>query len=384
MRKTDEEIREICEKNNVDRLWSWSRLNTYANSPYEYFLKYVINAEEDRTDCVYPVMGGLAHSVIEKYYLGEIDRFAMESAFKDAWLSSIEILELKFDRNDEEKNKKIQDKYYKCLLHFFKNHKKLADKVQIEQFVTVKIGNEIIQGYIDACYKDENGNFNIIDWKSSSLYRGEKATKESGQLVIYALGLNQMGVPWNKIKIAWNFLKYVNVDCQQANGKTTTREVERSEIGNKLYNSVKMWAKKEGYTGEEPFMDKFLETNDLSCLPLSVQNHFKVRDCLVYIDLAEELVKHWTDFVQNTISEIRDKEKQYKQTGNEEIFFDDPEQVEKQSYYFATLCSYSANKHKPYKKYLDRLEAESSLMTIGKPSSSSDNNDDDFDWLNGI
>ena len=85
MRKTDEEIREICEKNNVDRLWSWSRLNTYANLPYEYFLKYVINTEEDRTDCVYPVMGGLAHSVIEKYYLGEIDRFAMESAFKDAW-----------------------------------------------------------------------------------------------------------------------------------------------------------------------------------------------------------------------------------------------------------------------------------------------------------
>ena len=130
-------------------------------------------------------------------------------------------------------------------------------------------------------------------------------------------------------------------------------------------------------------MDKFLETNDLGCLPLSVQNHFKVRDCLVYIDLTEELVKHWIDFVQNTISDIRDKEKQYKQTGKEEVFFDDPEQVKKQSYYFATLCSYSANKHKPYKKYLDRLEAESSLMTIGKPSSSSDN-DDDFDWLNGI
>ena len=383
MRKTDEEIRKICEKNNVDRLWSWSRLNTYANSPYEYFLKYVINAEEDRTDCVYPVMGGLAHSVIEKYYLGEIVQFAMEGAFKDSWLSSIEILELKFDRNDEEKNKKIQDKYYKCLLDFFHSHRKLAEKMQIEQFVTVKIGQEILQGYIDACYKDEEGNFNIIDWKTSSLYKGDKAIKESGQLVIYALGLHQMGVPFEKIKIAWDFLKYVNIECQQANGKKTTREIERSEIGNKLYNSVKMWAKKEGYTGEEPFMERFLETNDLGCLPLSVQNHFGISDCLVYIDLTDELIQYWTDYVKDTIAEIRDKETQYKKTANENIFFDEPEQGEKQSYYFATLCSYIRKLHKPYDQYLKKLENESTLISFKKNDDSDDNNDN-FDWLNGI
>lgn len=37
MRKTEEEKKKIMKENNVDRLWSFSRLSTYSNSPYEYF-----------------------------------------------------------------------------------------------------------------------------------------------------------------------------------------------------------------------------------------------------------------------------------------------------------------------------------------------------------
>ena len=46
-RKTGEELEEIQKKYNVDRLWSWSRFNSYHNSPYEYFLKYIAKKKED-------------------------------------------------------------------------------------------------------------------------------------------------------------------------------------------------------------------------------------------------------------------------------------------------------------------------------------------------
>ncbi len=48
--------------------------------------------------------------------------------------------------------------------------------------------------------KDKDGNYNILDWKTSSIYKGEKALNECGQLVVYAIGLHQMGVPFEKIK----------------------------------------------------------------------------------------------------------------------------------------------------------------------------------------
>lgn len=48
-RKTKEELKEITKKYNVNRLWSWSKFNTYHNSPYEYYLKYIIKKPEDRS-----------------------------------------------------------------------------------------------------------------------------------------------------------------------------------------------------------------------------------------------------------------------------------------------------------------------------------------------
>lgn len=40
----------------------------------------------------------------------------------------------------------------------------------------------------------------------------------------------------------------------------------------------------------------------------------------------------------------------------EKEFWDSDDQVEKQSYYFSTLCGYSPNVHLPYKKYFGQAK----------------------------
>lgn len=363
-RKTGEELEQVKRKYGVDRLWSWSRFNSYHNSHFEYYLKYIENVPEDRQDCIYTVTGGMSHEIMENLYLGNIKYEDMDSEFEDAWMTA-GIAELKFDRNDSEKNKKIADKYYKNLKHFFNNHHTIPYKVEIERFISVLIGKNVFQGYIDVCFKDSDGCFNILDWKTSSIYKGEKALNECGQLVVYAIGLHQMGVPYEKIKICWNFLKYVKVDCEQTNGKWTTREIDRCEIGNKLQTSVKMWLKKLGYENElVEYLDILAQTNDIKCLPNDVQAKYKFHDCIVYVDLTQDLINRWVTDITNTIDEIVEKEEKYEneklidKENAEMVFFDTPEQVEKQSYYFSTLCAYSPNLHKPYKKYLDVLTAQ--------------------------
>lgn len=394
-RKTGEELEEVKRKYGVDRLWSWSRFNSYHNSPYEYYLKYIKGAEEDRQDCIYTVTGGMAHEIMENLYLGKIKYKDMDGEFEDAWMTA-GIAELKFDRNDSEKNKKIANKYYRNLKHFFNNHQIIPHKVEIERFISVLIGKNVFQGYIDVCFKDNEGCFNILDWKTSSIYKGEKALNECGQLVVYAIGLHQMGVPYEKIKICWNFLKYVKVDCEQANGKWTTREIDRCEIGNKLQTSVKMWLKKLGYENELiEYLDMLAQTNDIKCLPEDVQAKYKFHDCIVYVDLTQELINRWVTDITNTIDEIIEKEEKYKteelvdKEKAEKIFFDTPEQVEKQSYYFSTLCAYSPNLHKPYKKYLDALAAQQNggdfFSGVGSGiSENCENKDEDLSWLDNL
>lgn len=356
-RLTSEELQTLMKNEGVSRIWSWSKWNCFHTSPYEYFLKYILHKKEDRTDCIYTTTGGIAHDIMERRYTGKLPYEQMIDDFEDGWVTAFNIAEMKFDRNSPEKNDKISQKYYENLKHFFMNHTPLKYKPVIEQFVKAKIGDNLFQGYIDVCFKDDEGNFNILDWKTSSIYKGKKAENECGQLVVYAIGLNQQGVPMDKIHICWNFLKYVSIQYEQANGAVKTREVERCKIGESLQTNAKMWLKKLGYTDQvDDYLKLLLDTNDIECLPKEVQEKYIISDCYVYVPLTDELINRWKETIISTINDIELREKDYKETHSDKAFWDTDESVEAQSYYFSTLCGYSPNLHLPYKAYLERTE----------------------------
>lgn len=356
-RLTSEELQTLMKNEGVSRIWSWSKWNCFHTSPYEYFLKYILHKKEDRTDCIYTTTGGIAHDIMERRYTGKLPYEQMINDFEDGWVTAFNIAEMKFDRNSPEKNDKISQKYYENLKHFFMNHTPLKYKPVIEQFVKAKIGDNLFQGYIDVCFKDDEGNFNILDWKTSSIYKGKKAENECGQLVVYAIGLNQQGVPMDKIHICWNFLKYVSIQYEQANGAVKTREVERCKIGESLQTNAKMWLKKLGYTDQvDDYLKLLLDTNDIECLPKEVQEKYIISDCYVYVPLTDELINRWKETIISTINDIELREKDYEETHSDKAFWDTDESVEAQSYYFSTLCGYSPNLHLPYKAYLERTE----------------------------
>lgn len=356
-RLTSEELQTLMKNEGVSRIWSWSKWNCFHTSPYEYFLKYILHKKEDRTDCIYTTTGGIAHDIMERRYTGKLPYEQMIDDFEDGWVTAFNIAEMKFDRNSPEKNDKISQKYYENLKHFFMNHTPLKYKPVIEQFVKAKIGDNLFQGYIDVCFKDDEGNFNILDWKTSSIYKGKKAENECGQLVVYAIGLNQQGVPMDKIRICWNFLKYVSIQYEQANGAIKTREVERCKIGESLQTNAKMWLKKLGYADQvDDYLKLLLDTNDIECLPKEVQEKYIISDCYVYVPLTDELINRWKETIISTINDIELREKDYEETQSDKAFWDTDESVETQSYYFSTLCGYSPNLHLPYKAYLERTE----------------------------
>lgn len=356
-RLTSEELQTLMKNEGVSRIWSWSKWNCFHTSPYEYFLKYILHKKEDRTDCIYTTTGGIAHDIMERRYTGKLPYEQMIDDFEDGWVTAFNIAEMKFDRNSPEKNDKISQKYYENLKHFFMNHTPLKYKPVIEQFVKAKIGDNLFQGYIDVCFKDDEGNFNILDWKTSSIYKGKKAENECGQLVVYAIGLNQQGIPMDNIRICWNFLKYVSIQYEQANGAIKTREVERCKIGESLQTNAKMWLKKLGYADQvDDYLKLLLDTNDIKCLPKEVQKKYIISDCYVYVPLTDELINRWKETIISTINDIELREKDYEETHSDKAFWDTDESVEAQSYYFSTLCGYSPNLHLPYKAYLERTE----------------------------
>ena len=388
-----EELEKIKRKHNVDRLWSWSRMNTYMTSKFEYLLKYILKSQEDRCDSCYTTLGSLCHSTLEKFYEGKINYEDMIDDYNDGFTTAITIADLKFNRSDEEKNKSIGEKYNENLMHFFQNHVVYKHKLLVEKPIVVNINGNVFVGYIDGLYKDDNGIYTILDFKSSSIYTGKELEEKSGQLTIYGIGLYQMGIPLDKIRACFNFLKYCTIKYEQKNGTIKYRNVERCKIGESLQSNAKTWLKHFGYEPDE-YLKEMLDTNSIDCLPDEVKEKYEITDCHVDIGFNEKLLQKWSDFITVTLKDIMLREKDYEETKSLNCFWDDETDVKAQSFYFANLCSYSATKHLPYKAYLEKFEAAQKgedmfSGLLGSDATSSkviDNKSEepDLSWLDAI
>lgn len=388
-----EELEKIKKKHGVQRLWSWSRMNTYMTSKFEYLLKYILKSKEDRCDSCYTTLGTICHDTLDKFYEGEIEYKDMIDDYNDGFTTAITIADLKFNRSDEEKNKSIGEKYNQNLIHFFQNHTVYKHKLLVEKPIVVNIDGNIFVGYIDGLYKDDDGNYTILDFKSSSIYTGKTLEENSGQLTIYGIGLHQMGIPYEKIKCCFNFLKYCTIKYEQKNGAIKYRNVERCKIGESLQSNAKTWLNHFKYK-PDAYLMQMLDTNSIDCLPDEVKEKYEITDCHVDIGLNEKLVQKWTNLIVTTLKDIELREQDYEETKSLNCFWDDEESVKAQSYYFANLCSYSATKHLPYKAYLEKFEASKNDMFggllgsdgVSSSSAAIENNNDDLDlsWLDSI
>ena len=390
-----EELENIKKKYGVDRLWSWSRMSTYMTSKFEYLLKYILKSKEDRCDSCYTTLGTICHDTLDKFYEDKIKYEDMIDDYNDGFTTAITIAGLKFNRSDEEKDKSIGEKYNENLIHFFKNHTVYKHKLLVEKPIIVNVDGRIFVGYIDALYKDDNGIYHIIDFKSSSIYTGKTLEENSGQLTIYAMGLNQMGIPYENIRAEFNFLKYCTIKYEQKNGAIKYRNVERCKIGESLQSNAKTWLNHFKYKPDEYLM-KMLDTNSIDCLPDEVKKKYEITDCHVEVDLSDMAVGKWNNLITDTLVDIELREKDYEESKSVQCFWDDEEDVKRESYYFANLCAYSATKHLPYKAYLEKFEAAqkredmfSGLLGSDTTSSSSNvinNKSDEIDlsWLDNI
>jgi hypothetical protein len=263
----------------------------------------------------------------------------------------------------------------------------------VERPVVADIDGNVFVGYIDALYKDDDDNYHIIDFKSSSIYTGKTLEENSGQLTLYAIGLHQMGIPFNKIKAEFNFLKYCTIKYEQKNGAVKYRNVERCKIGESLQSNAKTWLKHFGYDADA-YLKELLDTNNINCLPEEVKEKYEITDCHVEVELDVEHVQKWFNLITDTLIDIEEREKDYEETKSLQCFWDAEEDVQAQSYYFANLCSYSATKHLPYKAYIEKFEAaqrgEDMFDGVGGNTSSIskaiNNKSDEVDlsWLDNI
>jgi hypothetical protein len=188
--------------------WSFSRLNSYYNCPYEWNLKYIECVEAE--DNFFNQYGKLQHKILEKYSKGEMTLFELPQYYEDNFNEEI-TLEAPYNKYTD-----IRQSYYNKGLEYLNNLDFILDEYEIlgiEKEIKFKIGKYELVGYIDLLLRDKKGRIIIIDHKSANIkiLKSGKVSKTDlkhveefkRQLYLYSMAIhNEYGVFPRYLK--WN------------------------------------------------------------------------------------------------------------------------------------------------------------------------------------
>lgn len=193
---------------NKEEVFSFSRISTFTNCPYSYYLAYVQYPKPYNEQNVYGEMGGICHECIEGLIKEELDIDAALDKFNEG-LEDCDLLDMNFPSFKGDKEL-IKNNYTEAIKHYFDNYEQYVenpDKYAIEEYFEYTIEGVRFRGYIDYYYIVGDTLY-CIDFKTSSKFSKKELEKKKLQLIIYGLYL-QDKYPDKNIKCYFDMLKYI-------------------------------------------------------------------------------------------------------------------------------------------------------------------------------
>jgi ATP-dependent helicase/DNAse subunit B len=283
------------------QVYSHSKLQSFNQCEYQYWLSYVCKPRRKGIDNIYSVAGGKLHDIIEKIYNNKATQIDLKQEL-DNIISDCELLGLEFP------TEQIANNWKTAMYHFVNNFTKLNRKFKTEQFFVYQIFPDIyMQGYIDAIDDSDKNGEDILDWKSSSAFSGEKEKEAGRQLIIYKLAREAQGKKVNRV--GWFMMKYLNLSYMQKNGKVKTRELGRHEWISKC---ATMFTKDLSEYGLDDIevgfaIEDAILNNNIENFPQEIQDKYTIDDCIKWYEVTDELVDETKQYIKDTIQKINDK-----------------------------------------------------------------------------
>lgn len=351
-------------KFGVEKIWSYSRLSTFIDQPFEYRIVYL--EKSARSSSIYTEWGTKCHDLVQDAYTGKYGFDEMGARFDK------ELLEWKENPNGFSfPSKDIEKSYFENLHHYYHNPKPIEADMVCERPMLYKTedtnGKPIVFiGYIDGEYwgVDEEGNkkYYIVDFKSSSKsgFSGKALAEKSRQLKLYAAGVSQQrGIPLEDIVCRFDMLKYISVSYLQKNGKWRTSLQERRKWVETQEKKIRllMLENDEDFVDMDLMMIQAISDNNLDSLPDYVKEKFVVDNAYVDVPVKEEDIKELNRFIVSNVMRCEELEK-----GDWEINFPEPDMKELDSFYYSVLAPQIRNKSKKWQENKMLKERGSSIL----------------------
>ena len=301
--------------------YSYSRLTTFHNCEYCYYLSYI--QKQKGVQNAYAYLGGITHEQLERLQVGEI---TIEQAIQQFELGSTEAEFMGYTFPNEN----IRNSYNNAVKHYIKNFVAYDCKdCEIEGKFTIDIDGIELIGFIDLLLFNEDGTVSIIDHKTSSEYTKKDKAKHGRQLILYGIACQQRGLEVKEI--GWSMLKYARVKV----GKGRSKKVARNKIGTEFYNQIKALVDECDMIEDlkESTMEHLRTTGDTTCLPKEVQEQIHIEPLLSMHEFSEENIQETLDFIKDTVAQIEAK-------SEDEMDWKPVEINQQTSFFCSNLCNH--------------------------------------------
>lgn len=308
-RKADPKLQALYDAGK--NVYSFSKLSTIKNCPYEAYLSYVLHTK-NRRQGVWAVLGGKLHDKLEAITNGEANKDEL-LPLVDQELEYLDMLGLEFPK-DFKGEDSIRRNWATNMQHFCDTFKPLKGKYTTEELLLLKVDEDhYIQGYADLVKHNDDGTVSIFDWKTSSMYSTEDFKHAARQLVIYGLAKEAEGY---QIKyLAWIFMKYIDatfIGKKRANAKKESvikKTIERRKLASELRKYVEQDLRKFGYDEMESdmFLQEMMETNSLEGLPDEIRSRYKIQQCIKTTPFDEDAKEDAWSFIRETMEDFESR-----------------------------------------------------------------------------
>ena len=172
-------------KEILDKMrWSFSSVNSFNNCKRCFYLTYI--NKKSRLQNAFAEWGSFGHSLLERYYKGELEFFELSQEYLDGYEENVRE---KFPPNAY---CDLGERYFEAGLTYFNHFEGLPEQyvvLDVEAKITTKVGDYPFVGFADLIIKDTNDDgIIIIDHKSKSKFKNEAEQNAFlRQLYLYAL-----------------------------------------------------------------------------------------------------------------------------------------------------------------------------------------------------
>jgi putative RecB family exonuclease len=195
-------------------VYSHSRLATYENCPQQYKLRYIDKLElPDAAEGIEAFLGSRVHEALEKLHKELI--LSKQNSLEDLISYYKDIWQKNWNENVTVVKKGFtSDHYHQAGIDAIKSYYQRYQPFQqgktltTEMLISFKIDDFTFQGYIDRLSQNEQGVYEVHDYKTSGSLPAQQKFDEDRQLALYQIGIREKFTDAKDVKLIWHYLLF--------------------------------------------------------------------------------------------------------------------------------------------------------------------------------